>query len=32
MVNQYPGSFPAKKLFEKEYTEMFSDLYRAQDS
>jgi hypothetical protein len=30
MTNRYPHSFPAKKLFEQEYEEMFSDLYRAQ--
>jgi hypothetical protein len=28
MTNRYP-KFPAKKLFEKDYHEMFSDLYRA---
>jgi hypothetical protein len=31
MTNRYP-KFPAKKLFEKDYHEMFSDLYRAQDA
>ena len=30
MSHQYPKSFPAKKLFDKEYDAMFSDLYRAQ--
>ena len=30
MINRYPKSFPAKKLFEKDYDEMFSELYRAQ--
>jgi hypothetical protein len=30
MINRYPQSLPAKKLFEKDYEEMFSDLYRAQ--
>lgn len=32
MINRYRQSFPAKKLFEKEYYEMFSDLFRAQDA
>jgi len=31
MTNRYPKSFPAKKLFENDYHEMFSDLYRAQE-
>jgi hypothetical protein len=30
MTNRFPSSFPAKKLFEKEYDEIFSDLYRTQ--
>jgi hypothetical protein len=30
MTNRYPGSFPAKKLFGKEYREMFAGLYAAQ--
>jgi len=29
MTNRYPKSFPAKKLFEKDYHDMFSDLFRA---
>jgi hypothetical protein len=32
MTNRYPKSFPARKLFEKDYDEMFSDLYRAQEA
>jgi hypothetical protein len=31
MTNQYPKSFPAQKLFEKDYDDMFSELYRAQE-
>ena len=31
MVDQYP-KFPKRKLFEKEYEEMFSDLYRAEEA
>ena len=30
MIKNYPQSFPAKKLFEKEYDEMFSELHAAQ--
>jgi hypothetical protein len=30
MIKNYPQSFPAKKLFEKEYYEMFSELHEAQ--
>jgi hypothetical protein len=30
MTNRYPQSFPAKKLFEKDYDEIFSDLHLAQ--
>lgn len=26
----YPKSFPAKKLFEKDYDDMFSELFRIQ--
>jgi hypothetical protein len=32
MTNRYPSVFPAKKLFEKDYDEMFSALYAAQRS
>jgi hypothetical protein len=31
MTNRYPKSFPAKKLFEKDFDKMFSDLDSAQD-
>ena len=31
MTDGYPKSFPAKKLFAKEYDDMFSDLYTAQN-
>ncbi len=30
MMKSYPKTFPAKKLFQNEYDEMFLDLYRAQ--
>jgi hypothetical protein len=30
MTKTYPKSFPAERLFQDEYDEMFSDLYRAQ--
>jgi hypothetical protein len=30
MTAKYPKSFPAKKLFEKDYDDMFSELYRIQ--
>jgi hypothetical protein len=30
MTNRYPKSFPAKRLFGKEYDEMFAGLYAAQ--
>jgi hypothetical protein len=32
MIKHYPKSFPAKKLFEKEYDEMFSELHAAQST
>jgi hypothetical protein len=32
MTNQYPKSFPAKRLFDDQYDEMFADLYAAQRS
>jgi len=32
MTNRYPNSFPVKKLFEKDYDDMFSELYRAQSA
>jgi hypothetical protein len=32
MVKRYPQSFPARKLFDKDYDEMFSDLYSAQNA
>jgi len=30
MTNRYPKAFPAKRLFEKDYDEIFADLYAAQ--
>ncbi len=32
MVKRYPTAFPAKKLFEADYDEMFSALYAAQQA
>jgi hypothetical protein len=32
MTKRYPGSYPAKRLFEKEYDDIFSDLYAAQNA
>ncbi len=32
MIKSYPKSFPAKRLFQEEYDEMFSDLFRAQNA
>jgi hypothetical protein len=32
MTNSYRKSFPAKKLFEKEYDEMFSNLFQQQST
>ncbi len=31
MTKSYPDSFPAKRLFQDEYDEMFSELFRAQN-
>lgn len=30
MTNTYAESFPAKRLFQKEYDDMFSELFRVQ--
>jgi hypothetical protein len=32
MTKSYPNSFPAKRLFQEEYDEMFSELFRAQNA
>jgi hypothetical protein len=32
MTNRYPKSFPAKRLFQDEYDEMFSRIFRAQNA
>jgi hypothetical protein len=32
MIKLFPKSFPTKRLFEKDYNEIFDDLYRAQDA
>jgi hypothetical protein len=31
MTKSYPKSFPARRLFQEEYDEMFSELFRAQN-
>lgn len=32
MIDRYPKSFPAKRLFDDEYDEMFADLFAAQQA
>jgi hypothetical protein len=32
MAASYPKSFPAKRLFQEEYDQIFSELFRVQDA